>query len=161
MVYQYYPIVIYINILSNGFDFIYNGNHYSTCMHNNNKHHQQPNGTGPFSAIFSVYIQGNLQIGAFIPYWILLIGAVGIVVGLILFGSRVIKTVGNGLNKKQLVPSQGFSSQLCGASFVLIASKLGIPVSTTNALVGAVIGVGIVEDFGGVQWKLLVEVVGK
>ncbi|KAG2391793.1 hypothetical protein C9374_013278 [Naegleria lovaniensis] len=117
------------------------------------------NAVGPFSAIFSVYIQGNLQIGAFIPYWILLIGAVGIVVGLILFGSRVIKTVGNGLNKKQLVPSQGFSSQLCGASFVLIASKLGIPVSTTNALVGAVIGVGIVEDFGGVKWKLLGEVV--
>ncbi|EFC47531.1 phosphate transporter [Naegleria gruberi] len=117
------------------------------------------NAVGPFSAIYSVYVQGHLKVDAFVPYWILFIGAAGIVVGLAAFGSRVIKTVGNNLNKKQLVPSQGFSSQLCGASFVLIASKMGIPVSTTNALVGAVIGVGIVEDFSGVKWKLLGEVV--
>ena len=117
------------------------------------------NAIAPFSAIYSVYEQGHLQIEEFVPIWILFLGSAGIVVGLATFGYKVILMVGSSLTKKQLVPAQGFVSQLCGASFVVIASKFGLPVSTTNALVGAVIGVGCVEDFSGVKWKLLGEVV--
>ncbi|KAL9656695.1 hypothetical protein ABK040_002963 [Willaertia magna] len=116
------------------------------------------NAIGPYSAIYSVYSAAHLQIDEFVPIWILFLGAVGIVVGLATFGHRVIKTVGSSLTKKQLIPSQGFTSQLCGATFVMVASKFGMPVSTTNALVGAVIGVGMVEDIKGVKWKLLLEV---
>src|SRR5690554_4707938 len=73
--------------------------------------------------------------------WILFIGAVGIVVGLVSFGHRVIATIGSGIT--QLTPSRGFAATLATAITVVVASATGLPVSSTQILVGAILGVGL------------------
>jgi PiT family inorganic phosphate transporter len=73
--------------------------------------------------------------------WILLIGAVGIVIGVVTFGHRVIKTVGSGIT--ELTPSRGFAATLATALTVVVASGTGLPVSSTQVLVGAILGVGL------------------
>ena len=75
-----------------------------------------------------------------LDWWILPLGAVGIVAGLALFGRRVMSTIGHGLTK--LTPSKGFAAELAAATTVVIASGTGLP-TTTQTLVGAVIGVAI------------------
>jgi sodium-dependent phosphate transporter len=131
------------------------------------------NAIGPLSAIYMVYSSGSIHsaLTATMPWYILALGASGIVLGLSLFGKRVIETVGVKLTKNQLRPHQGFVSQLCGASLVMLCSKFGLPVSTTNSLVGAVVGVGLMdrsvdtsndsdqkESTGGVSWGLLISI---
>ncbi|WP_350639973.1 inorganic phosphate transporter, partial [Psychrobacter sp. CAL606-MNA-CIBAN-0158] len=72
---------------------------------------------------------------------ILPLGAVGIVMGLAIFGQRVMQTIGK--NITHLTPSRGFAAELAAASTVVIASGTGLPISTTQTLVGAVLGVGM------------------
>ncbi|MAI03155.1 MAG: phosphate permease [Gammaproteobacteria bacterium] len=85
------------------------------------------------------------------PLWILFLGAAGIVVGLATLGYRVMKTIGEKI--VTLSPSKGFSAQLAAALTVVIASQLNMPVSTTHTLVGAVIGIGLVEGVGSINIK--------
>jgi inorganic phosphate transporter, PiT family len=77
------------------------------------------------------------------PVWTLLLGGLGIVAGLALWGKRVIQTIGTEL--VSLRPSMGFCAELATATTVLMASRLGLPVSTSHALVGGVVGVGLVQ----------------
>merc|ERR1711935_1058775 len=84
------------------------------------------------------------------PSWILVMGAFGIVIGLALFGYKVIISIGYRLTK--LSPSRGFAIQLSTSFVVVIASYLGIPVSTTQSTIGATIGVG------AVQWMFMLNV---
>jgi PiT family inorganic phosphate transporter len=85
------------------------------------------------------------------PLWILFLGATGIVVGLATLGYRVMKTIGENIVK--LTPSKGFSAQLAAALTVVIASQLDMPVSTTHTLVGAVIGIGLVEGASTINFN--------
>ena len=85
------------------------------------------------------------------PLWILFLGATGIVIGLATLGYRVMKTIGENIVK--LTPSKGFSAQLAAALTVVIASKLDMPVSTTHTLVGAVIGIGLVEGASTINFN--------
>ena len=85
------------------------------------------------------------------PLWILFLGAAGIVVGLATLGYRVMKTIGEKI--VTLSPSKGFSAQLAAALTVVIASQLNMPVSTTHTLVGAVIGIGLVEGVSSINLK--------
>ena len=85
------------------------------------------------------------------PLWILFLGAVGIVIGLATLGYRVMKTIGENIVK--LTPSKGFSAQLAAALTVVIASQLDMPVSTTHTLVGAVIGIGLVEGASTINFN--------
>jgi len=85
------------------------------------------------------------------PLWILFLGAVGIVTGLATLGYRVMKTIGENIVK--LTPSKGFSAQLAAALTVVIASQLDMPVSTTHTLVGAVIGIGLVEGASTINFN--------
>ena len=85
------------------------------------------------------------------PLWILFLGAAGIVVGLATLGYRVMKTIGEKI--VTLSPSKGFSAQLAAALTVVIASQLNMPVSTTHTLVGAVIGIGLVEGINSINLK--------
>ncbi len=78
------------------------------------------------------------------PFWVLVLGGLGIVAGLGVLGKRVITTVGEKIIELQ--PSAGFSAELATATTVLVASRLGLPVSTSHALVGGVVGVGIVRS---------------
>lgn len=75
-----------------------------------------------------------------IPLWVLIVGALGIVAGLAVQGKKVIATIGESIISLQ--PSSGFSAELGTATTILLASRLGLPVSTSHALVGAVVGIG-------------------
>ena len=99
------------------------------------------NAVGPLAAVVSTVQSGGL-IGAksIMPWWVLGIGATGIVVGLATYGWRVIQTIGRKIT--ELTPSRGFAAELAAASTVVLASATGLPISTTHTLVGAVLGVG-------------------
>lgn len=108
------------------------------------------NAVGPMAAIISV-VQSGGQMGqhALIPTWVLLLGAIGIVIGLLTLGQRVIATVGQEIT--QLTPSRGFACELAAAGTVVFASGLGLPISTTHSLVGAVLGVGMARGMAALN----------
>jgi PiT family inorganic phosphate transporter len=112
------------------------------------------NAIGPLAAIYSVIESGGL-IGAksALPVWILLVGGAGIVIGLITYGHKVIATIGTGIT--QLTPSRGFAATLAAAATVVIASGTGIPVSTTQVLVGAVLGVGLARGMAALDTRVI------
>jgi len=111
------------------------------------------NAVAPICAVLAIYDTGVLTSKAPVPSWILVMGAFGIVVGLALFGYKVIISIGYRLTK--LSPSRGFCIQLSTCLVVVTASYLGIPVSTTQSTIGGTIGVGAVEGVGGVQWYFM------
>ncbi|WP_351123096.1 inorganic phosphate transporter [Shewanella sp. T24-MNA-CIBAN-0130] len=108
------------------------------------------NAIGPLAAVVSVVENGGV-IGAeaVLAWWILPLGAVGIVLGLAIFGQRVMKTIGK--NITHLTPSRGFAAELAAASTVVIASGTGLPISTTQTLVGAVLGVGMARGIAAIN----------
>ncbi|MGB8690178.1 MAG: inorganic phosphate transporter, partial [Microcoleus sp.] len=104
------------------------------------------NAVAPLAAIAYIRHTGSFPQSDFsVPLWILVLGGVGIVAGLSIWGKNVIATVGEGIIELQ--PSGGFCAELATAATVLLASRLGLPVSTSHALVGAVVGVGIVKGW--------------
>lgn len=107
------------------------------------------NAVGPVAAVVSVANTGEVLQKADVPAWVLLLGAVGIVVGLATFGFRVMATVGRQIT--ELTPSRGFAAELAAASTVALASATGIPVSTTHTLVGAVLGVGLARGISALD----------
>jgi PiT family inorganic phosphate transporter len=110
------------------------------------------NTIAPLAAIFYVRRTGTVPLGEFdIPTWILVLGGAGIVTGLAIWGKNVITTVGE--NILFLAPSSGFCAELATATTVLVASKLGLPVSTSHALVGGVVGVGLVQGLKSVDFS--------
>jgi PiT family inorganic phosphate transporter len=108
------------------------------------------NAIGPLAAIHQAtnQILGN-AVSPETPLWILFLGAAGIVIGLATLGYRVMKTIGEKIVK--LTPSKGFAAQLAAALTVVLASQLDMPVSTTHTLVGAVIGIGLVEGISTIN----------
>ncbi|PKM21754.1 MAG: phosphate permease [Gammaproteobacteria bacterium HGW-Gammaproteobacteria-14] len=112
------------------------------------------NAVGPLAAIYSVLSTGG-EIGAraAMPSWILLVGATGIVFGLALLGTRVMLTVGKRIT--ELTPSRGFAAELAAASTVVLASGIGVPISTTHTLVGAVLGVGMARGISALNLRVI------
>ena len=84
-----------------------------------------------------------------VPGWVLLLGALGIVIGLATYGYKVIATIGKEIT--ELTPSRGFAAELATATTVVGASAIGLPVSTTHTLVGAVLGIGIARGIGALN----------
>jgi len=112
------------------------------------------NGIGPLAAIISVLESGGeMAQESKLPIWILLLGGFGIVLGLSTLGYRVIKTIGSKIT--ELVPTRGFSAELAAAATVVIASRTGIPVSTTQIAVGAVMGVGLARGIGALDLRII------
>ena len=108
------------------------------------------NAIGPLAAVYQAsYELLGQPYNSETPLWILLLGAVGIVIGLATLGYRVMKTIGERI--VTLTPSKGFSAQLSAALTVVLASQLNMPVSTTHTLVGAVVGIGLVEGIKSVN----------
>ena len=103
------------------------------------------NAVGPLAAIVSVSDTGQIVTKAGIPLWVMLVGAVGISVGLMLFGPKLIKTVGQEITK--LNPVRAFCVALSAAITVIIASALGLPVSSTHIAVGGVFGIGFLREY--------------
>ena len=108
------------------------------------------NAIGPVSAIFGI-LQGQIHAKPHIPIWILGLGGIGIIAGLTVYGKIVIKTIGSKIT--QLTPSRGFSATIAAATTVILASGFGLPISTTQTLVGAVIGVGLVEGTKALHFR--------
>lgn len=112
------------------------------------------NAVGPLAAINSVVTnEGTISGEAALPQWILLLGAAGIVAGLALLGTRVMTTVGSKITA--LTPSRGFAAELGAATTVVLASGTGLPVSTTQVLVGAILGVGIARGFAALNLRVI------
>jgi inorganic phosphate transporter, PiT family len=109
------------------------------------------NAIAPLAVIVFILNTGTVPIESLdIPLWILVLGGVGIVAGLAVQGKKVIATVGE--NIIALVPSTGFCAEIATASTILVASRIGLPVSTSHALVGSVIGIGLVSRHQDVKW---------
>lgn len=99
------------------------------------------NAIGPLSAAIGVLTTGTIAAHSVVPTWALGLGGVGIVFGLATWGWRVIETIGKKIT--ELTPTRGFAAEFGAAATILIASRLGLPISTTHTLVGSVIGVGL------------------
>lgn len=111
------------------------------------------NAIGPLAAVVAVARETVLTGHSPIPLWVMGLGAFGIVLGLTTYGYRVIATIGHEIT--QLTPSRGFAAQLATATTVLVASGIGLPISTTQTLVGAVLGVGIARGIGAINLKVV------
>lgn len=107
------------------------------------------NAIGPLAAINSIVSTGELSQKSPLPLWILFVGGVGIVLGLAMYGRKVIETVGSKIT--ELTPSRGFCCTLSAASTVVLASGMGLPISTTHTMVGAVLGVGMARGISSLD----------
>merc|ERR1711935_1111951 len=114
------------------------------------------NTVAPICAVLAIYDTGVLTAKAPVPQWVLVMGAFGIVIGLAMFGYKVIISIGYRLTK--LSPSKGFCIQLSTTLVVVTASYIGLPVSTTQSTIGGTIGVGAVEGADKVQWWFMLKV---
>jgi len=116
------------------------------------------NAVGPLAAIVQIINDpGSLSSGTIVPAWVLFLGGSGIVVGLATYGYRVIETVGKNLT--ELTPSRGFSAEISTALTVVCASGIGLPISTTHTLVGAILGVGFARGIGALNLDVLQKIV--
>ena len=103
------------------------------------------NAIGPLAAINDAVINGGISTKAGIPFWVMSVGAIGIAVGLALYGPKLIKTVGSEIT--ELDQMRAFSIAMAAAITVIIASQLGLPVSSTHIAVGGVFGVGFLREY--------------
>ncbi|HIN58778.1 MAG TPA: inorganic phosphate transporter [Gammaproteobacteria bacterium] len=111
------------------------------------------NAIGPLAAIVNAVENVDLTAKAPIAPWMLAIGGLGIVIGLATWGYRVMETIGKKIT--ELTPSRGFAAQLAAASTIVLASRLGIPISTTHTLVGAVLGVGLARGITALDLRVV------
>ncbi|XP_047330709.1 inorganic phosphate transporter 2-1, chloroplastic [Impatiens glandulifera] len=141
-----YAVFGYLQVLSACFmSFAHGGNDVSNAI-------------GPLAAALSI-LQGGATSGAeiVIPNDVLAWGGFGIVAGLMMWGYRVIATIGKKIT--ELTPTRGFAAEFAAASVVLFASKLGLPISATHTLVGAVMGVGFARGLNNVRSETVREIV--
>jgi PiT family inorganic phosphate transporter len=116
------------------------------------------NAIGPLAAVVSIVgNEGQIAAKSTIAWWILPLGGFGIVAGLALFGHKVIATIGQGIT--HLTPSRGFAAELAAACTVVIASGAGLPISTTQTLVGAVLGVGMARGIAAINLSVVRNIV--
>jgi inorganic phosphate transporter, PiT family len=112
------------------------------------------NAIGPLAAIYSlIHASHGVASNSPLPNWILGVGAAGIVLGLSTYGYRVIATIGK--NITELTPSRGFAAELATACTVVVASASGLPISTTQTLVGGVLGVGLARGIGALDLNVI------
>ncbi len=112
------------------------------------------NGVGPMAAVVGlVQSGGEVAQSSSLPLWILVLGGVGIVVGLATYGYRVMRTIGSKIT--ELTPTRGFCATMAAAVTVVLASRTGMPVSTTHIAVGGVIGVGMARGIGAIDLRVI------
>ncbi len=110
------------------------------------------NAIGPLAAALAVLKTGQITPYATIPTWVLALGGFGIVVGLATWGWRVIETIGKKIT--ELTPTRGFAAEFGAATTIVIASRLGMPISTTHTLVGSVLGVGMARGIEALNLEM-------
>lgn len=107
------------------------------------------NAVGPLAAVAQIVRSGEVQTAVPVPFWILALGGGGITLGLAMYGYRVMITVGEKIT--QITPSRGVAADVAATITVLVCSRMGIPVSTTHTLVGAILGVGFARGLGAIN----------
>ncbi len=113
------------------------------------------NAVGPLAAINDAVLHGGISQKAGIPLWVMMIGAAGIAIGLMLFGPKLIRTVGQEIT--ELDKMRAFSIAMAASITVIIASQLGLPVSSTHIAVGAIFGVGFLREYLKVSYDCLLD----
>jgi len=103
------------------------------------------NAVGPLAAIAEAAKSGQVASTAAIPFWVMMVGAIGIAIGLLLYGPKLIRTVGSEIT--ELDQMRAFCIAMSAALTVIVASQLGLPVSSTHIAVGGVFGVGFLREF--------------
>ncbi|PYI09281.1 phosphate transporter [Aspergillus sclerotiicarbonarius CBS 121057] len=112
------------------------------------------NAVAPWAGIYATYRAGAVDTQTHTPVWFLVIAGVVIGAGFWVYGYHVVRTLGNGITR--MTPTRGFAVELGAAVTVLVASRLGLPVSTTQCLTGAATGVALMNyDIGAVNWRQL------
>lgn len=115
------------------------------------------NAIGPVAAVLDIIKQGVISAACPIPLWLLAFGGLGIIIGLATWGWRVIETIGKKIT--ELTPTRGFCAEFGAAITILVASKMGLPISTTHCIVGAVLGVGLARGIRALNLGILKEIV--
>ena len=116
------------------------------------------NAVGPLAAVVEIFRCGSVQMKVYVPSWILMLGGVGIVTGLAMYGYRVMTTVGTKITT--ITPSRGLAADIAAMTVVLMCSRLKLPVSTTHTLVGAIIGVAFARGLGAVNKEVTRNIFG-
>ncbi|MGD8716269.1 MAG: inorganic phosphate transporter [Desulfobacterales bacterium] len=115
------------------------------------------NAIGPLAVIYFLVKTGSIGAKVPVPIFLLLFGGVGIACGISMAGYRVMDTIGRKITT--LTNTRGFSVDFAAATTVLVASKLGLPVSTTHAAVGGVLGVGLARGVEAVNFKIIIQII--
>jgi PiT family inorganic phosphate transporter len=111
------------------------------------------NAIGPMATIFQVLWHHMLPDKVPIPWWLLALGGAGIVFGLATYGYKVMESIGKKIT--EVTPTRGWSAEFATATTVLVFSKMGMPISTTFVIVGAVMGVGLARGFAAIDLKVV------
>lgn len=114
------------------------------------------NAIGPLAVIYFLVKTGQVGTQVQVPIFLLLFGGIGIAMGIAMAGHRVMQTIGTKITT--LNNSRGFTVSFSAATTVLVASKMGLPVSTTHAAVGGVLGVGVARGFEAVNFRIVFEI---
>ncbi len=114
------------------------------------------NAIGPVAAVYTAIVFGSAGAKVPVPKWILALGGLGIALGVATWGYRVMQTVGHKIT--QLTNTRGFSIDFATATTVLVASRLGMPISTTHTVVGAVVGVGLARGLRAINTDVLKDI---
>ncbi|MDP2433280.1 MAG: inorganic phosphate transporter [Pseudomonadota bacterium] len=115
------------------------------------------NAVGPLAAINEAVMHGAVTSKASIPLWVMLVGAIGIALGLALYGPKLIKTVGSGIT--ELDQMRAFCIAMAASITVIVASQLGLPVSSTHIAVGAIFGVGFLREYIKANYGRMIETI--
>jgi PiT family inorganic phosphate transporter len=103
------------------------------------------NAVGPLAAIVSTFTASSVEAKVAVPFWVMLIGAMGLALGLFLFGPKLINTVGEKITR--LNAPRAYCVALASAVTVLLATALGLPVSSTHIAIGAIFGIGFLREY--------------
>ncbi|WP_297478055.1 inorganic phosphate transporter [Thermococcus sp.] len=115
------------------------------------------NAVGPIAAVYAVVTMGLSGMEVPVPRWILALGGLGIAVGIFTYGYKVMETVGKKIT--ELTNTRGFSIDFSAATVILVASWLGMPISTTHTVVGAVVGVGLARGVKAINTSILRDII--
>jgi sodium-dependent phosphate transporter len=112
------------------------------------------NAVGPLAAIWYIYQNGTVSSKIEVPIWVLALGGSGIVVGLAVYGKKIMEVIGEKITF--ISPSRGFCAELATALVVSFASKYGFPISSTQCITGAVVGISLCDStFKDMNWRII------
>ncbi len=115
------------------------------------------NAIGPMAAVVATIRSGAVAASSSVPIWMLLLGGIGIVIGLGTYGYKVMETIGTKIT--ELKPSRGYVAEFAAAVTIVLASQLGLPISTTHTLIGAVLGVSLARGIAATNFGMVGQII--